>query len=242
MVAGLLAGSGYFMGERLWPARGANPKGFYEDREVNLVNEALLAPLLARKLPGILGRLQPRRRGRLQRWLALLPDEAEVAARPRLGSRIARLAARRPFCFKDPRFCYTLPAWRPHLGGGGFVCVFRDPERTVRSIARELETARYLRTLRLDAAEIAAVWNAMYRRVLDQHRHEGDWLFVHYDQVISGSAPIAIEAFLDVRADRTFVEKRLQRSASSPLGLSPEVRATYEELCDRAGCSARACS
>ena len=46
MVAGSLAKAGYFMGSSLIPARSANPKGFFEDVEVNMINESLLAPLV----------------------------------------------------------------------------------------------------------------------------------------------------------------------------------------------------
>jgi hypothetical protein len=42
MAAGSLAKAGYFMGENLIDARKSNPKGF-EDVEVNIINEELLA-------------------------------------------------------------------------------------------------------------------------------------------------------------------------------------------------------
>jgi len=43
MLAGCLAKSGYFMGDNLYPAREANPKGFFEDPEINAINEMLIA-------------------------------------------------------------------------------------------------------------------------------------------------------------------------------------------------------
>ena len=44
----------------------------------------------------------------------------------------------RPFCYKGPRFCHTLHAWRPHfdLNSTVFVCIVRPPVKTARSIAR----------------------------------------------------------------------------------------------------------
>jgi hypothetical protein len=39
MVAGALAKAGYFMGDRLYPARDANPLGFFEAPEINSINE-----------------------------------------------------------------------------------------------------------------------------------------------------------------------------------------------------------
>ena len=117
MVTGALASAGYSMGEGLHAPRAANPKGFFETREINGINEELLAPHLATN-PVL---------GEWQRWLGILPREARLDVPPRLAARIRQATARRPFCFKDPRFSFTLPAWRDALEDTGFVCVFRDP-------------------------------------------------------------------------------------------------------------------
>src|SRR5690349_12501793 len=101
MLAGTLCGAGYYMGEHLVPANEANPKGFFEDDEINAINEALLAPLTPRRRPAY-----------GWRWLASVPVGTPFACPPELGQRIQAQTARAPFCFKDPRFCYTLPAWR----------------------------------------------------------------------------------------------------------------------------------
>ncbi|RME58681.1 sulfotransferase family protein, partial [Candidatus Parcubacteria bacterium] len=42
MVAGTLAKAGYFMGTQFVPPRESNPKGFFEDHEINDINEAIL--------------------------------------------------------------------------------------------------------------------------------------------------------------------------------------------------------
>lgn len=235
MTAGLLARSGYFMGRHVWGSREANPKGFFEDWEINWINERLLAPLVPGPLPGPLGRIVPRFPARFRRWLALVPPGSEIPRQPRLERRMKRLVARAPFCFKDPRFCYTLPAWSPWLDGAARLCVFREPERTATSVARELATASYLRPLDLDRGEILAVWDAMYRHLLDHHRRRGDWLFVHFDQVIDGSVLGTIEDFLDARVDRDFPDPRLRRSRADGPGLPAAVERTYGELCELAG-------
>ena len=54
MVAGTLAKAGYYMGEQLLPANKANPKGFFEDIEVNAINEDILSSVAPRR-PKILG-------------------------------------------------------------------------------------------------------------------------------------------------------------------------------------------
>ena len=35
MIAGILHKAGYFMGDNLYPPRSANPKGFFENWEIN---------------------------------------------------------------------------------------------------------------------------------------------------------------------------------------------------------------
>ena len=49
MAAGILARAGYFMGAELWPADIGNPKGYFEDREVNKINDELIAPAPRRR-------------------------------------------------------------------------------------------------------------------------------------------------------------------------------------------------
>jgi Uncharacterized protein conserved in bacteria len=46
MVAGTLASAGYFIGDNLYPRLASNPKGFFEDPEINAINEDLLARIL----------------------------------------------------------------------------------------------------------------------------------------------------------------------------------------------------
>ena len=43
MIAGALTKAGYYIGDNPYPPRKTNPKGFFETREVNHVNEILLA-------------------------------------------------------------------------------------------------------------------------------------------------------------------------------------------------------
>lgn len=226
MVAGTLARAGWFPGARPYPPREANPKGFFESPDVNGVNELLLA----RALP-------PRPRfGPWQRWLAEMPIGVAVTSAPDVDARIRRLVARAPWAFKDPRFCYTLPAWRPHVGGAALVCVFRDPAVTAASIVRECERADYLRGLEMDAGRALEVWSCMYRRVLDDPAARGA-LFLHYDQVTTAPGLDALERHVEGRVDRSFPDWALARSRPAHVPLGAGVRAIYAELCERAGWS-----
>lgn len=242
MVAGTLAQAGYFMGNRLYEPRLSNPKGFYEDVEVNAINEAILTSVTpwvpARFRPGRLYTLLrralfPGKPGTGERWLAQVPPGVSLQSTPEIDLRIQRLVQNKVYCFKDPRFCYTLPLWRPWLEQTRFVCVFRDPTITAASIMRELRTVPKLAPLKLTYADCLEVWRLMYSHVLDVHCHQGEWLFLHYDQVLDGTALDRLGIFLEVTPDSTFPDPALQRT--QPDTRVPEsVHRMYKILCDQA--------
>ena len=233
MVAGVLATAGYYMGGEPHRPRPSNPKGFFETSEINSLNEDLLASVA----------IPQRRRSSLpttgavsspRLWLALVPPTSTLPTpSPELESRIAGHTARSPFCLKDPRFCYSLPAWRPHLRDAGLVCVFREPGRTANSIVEECRSSANYRDLDIDFDWALNVWMYMYAHVLDKHVQEGDWLFVHYDQVLDGSALGRLASFLGVSPDASFPDPSLKRSPDTTEA-SEEARSLYERLCDLA--------
>ena len=234
MVAGSLAQSGYFMGSDLWAARASNPKGFFEDREINQINEDLLASLLPAR-PWLIGKWFFRDRFvNMQRWLARIPVGTPVPSSENITARIQKLTRQPPFCFKDPRFCYTLPAWRPHLDDAVFVVVFRDPASTVKSILKVCQDEPYLEGLPIDVDQALAGWTLMYRHILERHRHTGEWLWLHYNQVLQPSGLDRLEAFVGAPVDRGFPDAALQRSVSDR-AVPAATREIYQQLCDLAG-------
>ena len=234
MVAGALAKAGYFLGDNLVPARQANPKGFFEDVEVNMINEDLLAQVVPKRLV-LMGREFFRWRPlEGQRWLASIPLGASIACPPKIVDRIRTVTQRNFFCFKDPRFCYTLPVWRPFLTGAVFVCVFRDPASTAWSIVKECKEASYLHTLEMTFGRAVQVWSLMYTHIIRRHRLEGDWLFQHYDQFLEGDGLRRLESFVEAPVDQSFPDKSLRRAFSTD-SVPRKTRLVYEELCGLAG-------
>jgi len=234
MVAGALGSAGYFQGDRLMPPTPGNPKGYFESFEIEDLNERLLAPMVKVQPRTPLGRLlTPARLRRAQRWLAEIEPGLQFAPPPRLLRRIEALTARRPFCFKDPRLCYTLPAWRPYLGDALCVVVFRHPSITAASIAQECRSERYLRNVRMDHDRAVRVWECMYRHIVQVHRHQGDWLFVHFDQVLAGDGLRAIAECTGASIDAGFPDPALRRSeVQQPASAS--AMALYGTLCELA--------
>ena len=104
LTAGLLVSAGYDPGARLLPPDDANPRGFFEDRGVNDVNEELL------------------------------PPDVVVPERPQLAPAMRATLSGSPWCRKDPRFAFTLDAWCPLFHGALRVCVFRDPADAAASL------------------------------------------------------------------------------------------------------------
>ncbi|MHA1600773.1 MAG: hypothetical protein ACTSW2_08085, partial [Alphaproteobacteria bacterium] len=163
MLAGTLAQSGYFIGEDYLPPRDSNPKGFFEGREVNTINERILKSSLTagQRLQQPVLRLARRLNlpwrsaralhSRGEAWLMPIPLSATIRGNAAIETQISTLTAHAPFCFKDPRFSYTLPVWRPHLDleRTVFLCIFRHPAETAASIAKECRTQPYLRGMHI---------------------------------------------------------------------------------------------
>ena len=238
LTAGMLAEAGYFMGEQLYPADEGNPRGYFEDPVINGINEGLLAQLLPAPRPTLNDKLlrRPRPRAQWDRWLAELPPDEAIPCTPRFAERIQPQVLRRPFCFKDPRFCYTLGVWRRFAPDAATLCVFRNPDTTAASMVKQAE--RYARLpggKPVDHQQALRIWRSMYGYALDVHYPSGgDWLFVHYEQLLAGTAYDAIERLLDTRVDREFADTGLRRS-TAPSAADSEVAQLYRRLCEYAG-------
>jgi GT2 family glycosyltransferase len=224
MLAGTLAHSGWFAGGETYPGRDSNPKGFFETREINGINEYLLA-----------GVQKPEDKlGDWQRWLMRVPVGTRFELPEDLAARVRALAGRRPFAFKDPRLCATFGAWTPHLGDFARLVVFREPQRTAHSTLEEIARQPYLAGVELGYRGALELWTSMHRHLLETHAAEGDWLFVHAAQMFTPAGLERLESFLGAPVARDFPEPALQRSPVAG-ELPADAAALYRELCERAG-------
>ncbi len=245
MVAGTLANAGYYMGDTMLPPTDANPKGYYESREVEALNDHLIRAML-HPTPAEM-RLRWQRRIPRQpdfkaaqswakvRWLALIPPVRVPVPDADDIREIQRLTSHTPFCFKDPRFSYTLPAWQPHLHNTVFICVFREPAITARSILKEVERDDYLNGIPYTLHQAFTLWGFTYRHILEKHRHQGEWLFLHYNQVFTPQGLDSIEALTHARVNRQFPDERLARTRADNARVPWHIRRTYRQLCTLAG-------
>lgn len=244
MVGGLFRGSGYYMGENLLPGTASNPKGYFEDPEINAINEAILrsgidqlpfVDEVKRWLPNGLVRNLPgygRALGRNQWWL--VSDVGPLGSVSRdIAARIEMQTARVPFCLKDPRFVHTLPAWGPWLPPDLVViCVFRHPSQTVRSMLKDVTTTPYLRSLRFDEHDAYRTWRSSYTAALEV-AEAFPTVFVSYEALLSGIALTAIELEVGVGLDASFIDPSLHRAG--PVTAAPDdCEVLFEELNRRA--------
>lgn len=228
MVAGILAKSGYNTGDNFVAPRDTNPSGFFEDSTVAAVNDRILRTVV--KPPpawGAIGRI-PVARAVLRPWVVRMPDRmldaglwlATPSRTPSLpdgaDATIREMVARQPFAYKDPRFCNTLPAWRPLLPAGTVrIVIFREPQRTANSIVKEMRTKPWYRHVPVDYPRAIAIWTALYTKLLEHRNDGGAWVFVHYDQVLSGEAIPRLERALGVVLDASHRDPALKRSGAS---------------------------
>ncbi len=228
LAAGILADAGYDPGSDLLPPDEGGPKGFFESREVNRINEQLLAAWDGR-FTSRDGYARALRDG--ERWLAVLPPDVELdVPPPSLRAEMRSALPSSPYCCKDPRFGYTLPCWRPLFGDAAFVCVFRDPAATARSISGQVRYGDL--TVALDTA--FEIWTAIYRRVLERHRRDGTWIFVHYEQLLDGTGLERLASALGAALDTRMADPALYRSRPDA-PVPPEAQRIYAELCAEAG-------
>jgi glycosyltransferase involved in cell wall biosynthesis len=230
MAAGCLAKAGYFMGEQLLPPRSANPKGLFEDEEINDINEQILARVLPSGISMYGNLFQPRGAGERPRWLACLPLGISLTPTLELIARIQRATRNVPFCYKDPRFCYTLPVWAPFLKDTTVVCVFRSAAVTVVSTLKECAEVEALQQLNISYRRALEIWYQMYSHVLQHRQSGGQWLLLHYDQILKGDGLDKLAAATGAIVDRSFPDSTLARTQTRQ-PIRSKYLELYRELC-----------
>jgi hypothetical protein len=230
MLSGCLYHAGYFMGEKLYEPSPENPRGYFESRSVESINEQILKQTLYGPRAPILNRLFARRLERGHYWLADIPLNREVVIPAGIDVGIDKITSNRPYAFKDPRFSYTLPVWRPLISNVAFIVVFREPDRTVSSIIKNCRNSAYLRNFKISVSKAYRIWICIYLHVLKNFELGGDWAFVHYDQILEGSGLDRVSEILSIQLKTDFPDPSLKRAVG--MTKVPEAAGEiYKELC-----------
>jgi hypothetical protein len=207
-VARLLHEAGISVGHELIPADEHNAEGYYEERQLVAVNEAILAA------------------AELHDWFATVSREQMLNVAHGFVPEMMALATNATPAWKDPRFCWTLEAWLEVLPGRPRVIVcLRSPAEVVAS------TMRYY-GLTGDEARRAGehVWRVQGERLLEViEAYSLDALSVEYASLIA-EPDVAVEPiarFAGRRLDPGFVRRDLRHHEKES---GPELMALYRRL------------
>ena len=243
LLAGLFRQTGLFMGSSAYLASPSNPTGYYEDREINSINEQLIKSVLPHftRINDVCGNGWDYPASHGQCWLARVPIDAAFTTSEEVDNRIDQVYSNGPTCLKDPRFSYTLQSWRSRIENKyaestAFICVFRHPSVVIESILKEVRTASYLRTFAMSVKQAYDCWLLQYLHILRLHAVNGRWLFVKYDDLLDNSGLDKVEHFTGLLVDRTLPQRRFNRTTPSSVA-PPDVTNLYEELLARADAS-----
>lgn len=207
MLAGMLQQVGYQFGDNLYPPRQSNPKGFFENKRINEINNKIL---IEYKSIGITP-------NRGQRWLSSIPPEIHITNYDKsVEKEILSITEKKPYCIKDPRICYTLPVWKKFDNNNICICIFRNPAVTVKSILKECEDMEYLSDLKITKKIAYEIWFNMYSHII-KNFYKYNINLVHYDKILNGEKQEKLSNLLETTLDYHFVEKKLNRTMSNEL-------------------------
>ena len=222
------------MGDELWPADVGNPKGYFEDREVNNINDELIAPVAPKTPPSGLRRLllgDIPILGHYQHWVAVLRPSVSISCPPAMSERIAAVD-RAPALLLQGSEVFVHPdrlaaAYRRNSAA----LRLPRPERHGLQHGSRMQARRPHAGAGVDERWALKVWEAMYRYILDVHyRQGGDWLFLHYDQMLDHSMDEELERRLGAGIDREFAVAELNRSRPGA-AVPRRMARLYERLC-----------
>lgn len=234
-LMGTLRNSGYYIGDDYLPKNESNPKGFFEDYEVNTINEDILA-MVENNYPELIRRIFFKSKTFYRaRWLARVPLGKKIPTTFSINSRIEKVLSNKPYCLKDPRFSYTFPIWEPFFSDNTkLICVFREPYNTATSILTECRQSPALHKLKINKKISLEIWLHVYQNILYHYKNsknKHEWLFIHYDQLMGEAGLNKIEKITGAQTDRNFPEKKINRTRLEGETLTGNYLHIYGELC-----------
>ena len=242
LMGGMLHQAGYYMGKDLYPPRHSNPKGFFENANINGINERILSmydfALSHNDVPIFNKKFSPYKPGVGHRWLSNIPEDVDIINLDNLSEKeILQAVSVKSYAYKDPRFNYTLGLWNKFIETDVvYICVFRQPSIVVESVITECKTAGYLSEFYINRDIAFNLWFNSYTHLFKNLNSTllKKTIFVHYEQLLSGEAIPVLSEKIGVHIDSGFTELNLNRSKTG-VSAPVEVLALYNKLCNLAG-------
>lgn len=239
LMGGILHQAGYYMGEDLYPPRISNPMGFFENATINGINERILEKYdycsQSTKFAAFEKCWSPYKPGEGHRWLSYIPSGIDITASSNsIESEINKALSHSVFAYKDPRFNYTLSVWEPFLPKDTlFLCLFREPGITIRSILTECETADYLSDFSITQDLAEDLWLNSYHHLLKKRESidPDRFIFIHYQQLLSGEILLYLSNLLQIELNNKFISNQLNRTQKGII-VSETSKRLYTQLCD----------
>lgn len=241
MTTGLFSEGNYFMGDKLNKPNETNPKGQFEDSHINQLNESLIEKVINSRPTGWTGKVFfSRRPGNSQMWLSVLKKPVDsVRLNDQQKQKIQYYASKSPYCYKDPRFSYSLPLWIPYLTNTKFIIVFRHPASTVNSMMLQKQRVAHLNGFNYNHKYLFKVYESMYNHILNVILplfKVSDYLVIHYNQLFESTKLDQIEAFSEYKINRSFPDLALVKPGSiKHLVLPNSTIHLYDKLCALSG-------
>jgi hypothetical protein len=223
LLAHMAYAAGYFIGEDLLRPSLVNPNGFFESQVINKINDAVIRPLM----------WHPPHWEVHEPWISVIGMDAKV---PSLEGRdqVKWLMARTPFCYKDPRFSITYPAWKDYLTRDCVKLItFRHPSAYVNSLLRGIKLGEW-KWMRKEPELMLASWVSIYRHIFKND--DGQFLYFHFNELLTAEGKRRVENCLEAVIPEGLAEAELCHFPSeTERVLSVEIVEVYHELCARSG-------
>lgn len=221
----------YYGGGSFVPPRISNPDGTYEPISIRRINEDILSHVVPRRpseeeqywhIPT-----------QWQRWLARIPRGTKLLATEEQKESMRKHIRQQPFCLKDPRFSYTLPAWMDELPAEVvYICLFRDPVETAHSILRFVSEFELMQNFTITFKEALEAWTLLNGHIIDAYRaYGGKWLFLPFGEIFDNIGADKIEKITKSKIRREgFRQDRRRTRSSSGDGVPAETKEVFNEL------------
>ena len=213
-LAGLLHSGGVHLGDVFMPPLPENPKGFFEDLQIQGVNKQILASIG-------------------KSWKDIpTPQDLLKVPKPvlQLIPQIYALFRNRftIWSWKDPRFCLTFPLWATVLPLSEIrvLYIVRHPASVAKSVLTRNNTP---------LVEGLNLWKAYNLRILQLLEHYRlPFVLLQYEDLIEDPQSVQrlLERTLGLHLNEAwrFVDKSLNRSQSTEIELPSEIQNLYEAI------------